>query len=63
MIRDPFTPARRAHPAFRVDDLAAIRATLVAAGHECLDSSGEVPSVRRFHAHDPFGNRLEFQQA
>lgn len=60
-VEDPFAPARRAHPAFIVDDLDGLRGRLEAAGHECADSSGEVPGVRRFHTHDPFGNRLEFQ--
>lgn len=62
-VEDPFVPARKAHPAFLVTDLDAVRSTLVAAGHECVDASGELPGVRRFHCHDPFGNRLEFQQA
>jgi catechol 2,3-dioxygenase-like lactoylglutathione lyase family enzyme len=62
-VEEPFRPAGKAHPAFLVDDLEAVRATLVEAGHECIDSSGEVPGVRRFHTGDPFGNRLEFQQA
>jgi catechol 2,3-dioxygenase-like lactoylglutathione lyase family enzyme len=62
-VEEPFVPAGKAHPAFVVDDLEAVRATLSGAGHECTDSSGELPGVRRFHAHDPFGNRLEFQQA
>jgi hypothetical protein len=26
-------------------------------------SDGEPPGIRRFHTLDPFGNRLEFQQA
>lgn len=25
--------------------------------------NGELPGIRRFHTYDPFGNRLEFQQA
>lgn len=62
-VEDPFTPARKAHPAFVVSDLDDVRATLTAAGHDCIDSSGELPGVRRFHCADPFGNRLEFQQA
>jgi hypothetical protein len=24
---------------------------------------GELPGIRRIHTYDPFGNRLEFQQA
>ena len=57
-----FQPARKAHPAFVVDDLDALAARLRAAGHDCVASDGELPGVRRFHAFDPFGNRLEFQQ-
>lgn len=62
-VEEPFRPARKAHPAFVVDDLDRTRRKLVAAGHECVDSSNEIPGVHRLHVHDPFGNRLEFQQA
>ncbi len=62
-VEQPFRPAGKAHPAFLVNDLDALRTALEAAGHECTDSSGEIPGVRRFHTADPFGNRLEFQQA
>jgi extradiol dioxygenase family protein len=34
-----------------------------AAGCECIPADGEIPGVRRFHTSDPFGNRIEFQQA
>ena len=61
-VEEPFAPARKAHPAFVVDDLDATQAALVGAGYACTPSA-EVPGVRRFHSHDPFGNRLEFQQA
>ena len=62
-VETPFAPARKAHPAFLVDDLESTRTVLSAAGYECIDSSGEIEGVRRFHSNDPFGNRLEFQQA
>ena len=61
-VEEPFAPARKAHPAFLVEDLDALEATLAGAGHECTRSDGEIPGVRRFHTHDPFGNRIEFQQ-
>jgi predicted enzyme related to lactoylglutathione lyase len=61
-VEDPFVPARKAHPAFLVPDLDALRARLEAAGHPCVEAA-EIPGVRRFHTADPFGNRLEFQQA
>jgi catechol 2,3-dioxygenase-like lactoylglutathione lyase family enzyme len=58
-----FAPARKAHPALLVSDLGRLAATLAAAGYECVPADGEIPGVRRFHTHDPFGNRIEFQQA
>ena len=61
-VETPFAPARKAHPAFLVDALDELRASLTGAGFPCTDSSGEIPGVRRFHCPDPFGNRLEFQQ-
>jgi catechol 2,3-dioxygenase-like lactoylglutathione lyase family enzyme len=62
-VEEPFSPARKAHPALLVDDLDALAATLSAAGHACARADGEIPGVRRFHTRDPFGNRVEFQQA
>jgi Lactoylglutathione lyase and related lyases len=59
-VEEPFAPARKAHPAFLVSDVDAVRGALTAAGHECVDGSDEIPGVRRFHTYDPFGNRLEF---
>lgn len=62
-VERPFTPARKAHPAFLVDDLDGVQQRLSSAGCECVRTDGEIPGVRRFHTYDPFGNRLEFQQA
>ena len=58
-VDEAFAPARKAHPAFRVRDLAAVRERLVAAGHDPRDDT-EIPGVARFYVDDPFGNRLEF---
>lgn len=57
-----FRPALRAHPAFRIADLAACRRALAAAGVAVTEDTS-VPHVRRFYASDPFGNRLEFIRA
>ncbi|MEZ5141271.1 MAG: glyoxalase [Acidimicrobiales bacterium] len=57
-VEEPFAPARKAHPAFVVDDLDALAGALAAAGHD-VRWSDEVPGTRRFHTDDPFGNRLE----
>jgi catechol 2,3-dioxygenase-like lactoylglutathione lyase family enzyme len=61
-VEEPFHAAGRAHPAFVVADLDRLRTTLEEAGHPCIGSS-EIEGVHRFHTSDPFGNRLEFQQA
>src|SRR5690348_3514982 len=60
-VEAPFNPARKAHPAFVVDDFDDLEGRLVAAGLSCTRSDGELPGVRRFHTFDPFGNRIEFQ--
>jgi ribosomal protein S18 acetylase RimI-like enzyme len=55
-IEEPFTPARKAHPALavpRASDLRALAVDLEAAGHAV---SWDGP---RFYVEDPFGNRLE----
>ncbi|WP_375493523.1 VOC family protein [uncultured Jatrophihabitans sp.] len=61
-VEEPFAPARKAHPAFVVDDLDALHDVLTGAGHACVRTDGEIPGVRRFHTADPFGNRIELQQ-
>jgi len=60
-LEDDFAPQRKAHPAFRVPDLEAVRARLEAAGCP-IAVDVQLPGVRRFEARDPFGNRLEFLQ-
>jgi len=58
-VEDDFAPARKAHPALRVDAAAldALAGRLTAAGVEVRwdDAAG----TRRFYADDPWGNRLE----
>ena len=58
-VDEGFTPARKAHPAFRVSDLDTVRGRLVAAGATPQDDDA-IPGVNRFYVDDPFGNRLEF---
>jgi len=60
-IEEPFAPARKAHPGFLVSDLDALAERLTAAGFEITPADpAELPGYRRFHSHDPVGNRLEF---
>ena len=59
-VEDPFTPARKAHPAFVVDDLDEVASRLRALGVEVDDSQREsFPGHVRFHTFDPHGNRVE----
>ncbi len=57
-IETPFVPARKAHPAFRVDGLADMRKRLEAAS-VMITETEVVPGVERFYVDDPFGNRVE----
>ncbi|HEU5439372.1 MAG TPA: methyltransferase domain-containing protein [Ktedonobacterales bacterium] len=60
-LEDDFRPQRKAHPAFLVRDLAAIRARITAAGLPVIEGV-PIPGRVRFETTDPFGNRLEFLQ-
>lgn len=60
-VEGDFRPARKAHPAFIVDDLADFRKTLETAG--CLVVEDEpLEGYDRFYVYDPFGNRIEMMQ-
>lgn len=61
-VQPDFIPARKAHPAFRVRGLDALRQRLQAEGHRVQDDDA-LPGVRRFYVDDPFGNRLEFMES
>ncbi len=58
-----FVPATMAHPAIIVEDLDALQSAIESHGYECRRSPSEYPGIDRFHTHDTFGNRIEFQQA
>ena len=53
-----FTPARKAHPAFLVDDLDSLANRLRKGGVD-LRWDSDFPGFRRFHITDPNGNRVE----
>ena len=57
-IEEPFTPARKAHPAFLVRNLATLRERIETAGYRVTDDVA-LEGVHRCHVRDPFGNRLE----
>ncbi len=56
-----FTPARLAHPALLVSDLAPLIARCEAAGHRTIPAE-KLPGFNRVHVHDPFGNRIELME-
>ena len=53
-----FRPATKAHPAFIVDDVRGLVATLVSAGFRVVDDE-PIEGFDRVYADDPFGNRIE----
>ena len=61
-VEEPFAPARKAHPGFVVDDLAALATRLRGEGIE-VSPDETIPGVERAYVADPFGNRLELRQA
>ena len=62
-VEEPFVPARKAHPALVVDDVATLdrlAGRLRAAGHRVDTRDREsLEGCLRFHAFDPHGNRVE----
>jgi catechol 2,3-dioxygenase-like lactoylglutathione lyase family enzyme len=58
-VEPEFRPARKAHPALLVRDLAILLKTLSAAGCEVKFDSEPVPGFDRAFTSDPFGNRIE----
>jgi len=61
-VEADFRPAKKAHPALLVEDLAALRARLEATGGATREAE-PLAGFKRFYAEDPFGNRLEFLEA
>jgi catechol 2,3-dioxygenase-like lactoylglutathione lyase family enzyme len=61
-VEADFRPARKAHPALIVHDLAALIARLRGKGHEIVPADG-VAGYTRVHVSDPFGNRIELMEA
>lgn len=61
-VEADFRAAKKAHPAFVVEDFEKLRATLLARGVKITEDDA-LPNVKRFYATDPWGNRLEFLEA
>ena len=60
-VEKNFAPARKAHPAFIVDDLAALISALVQAGFP-ISHDEPLEGYDRIFVHDPFGNRIELME-
>ena len=61
-VEPEFQPARKAHPAFLVDDLDALLANIQNAGLEVDTSQPPLDGYKRAHVFDPFGNRIELME-
>jgi catechol 2,3-dioxygenase-like lactoylglutathione lyase family enzyme len=57
-VEDGFTPARKAHPGFIVDDLRTLAAKLQRSGYRVTEIESRGGAMRSF-IDDPFGNRIE----
>jgi catechol 2,3-dioxygenase-like lactoylglutathione lyase family enzyme len=60
-VEDGFRPARKAHPAFVLDDVAALEklAGRIEAAGLPVTWDEDFPGYRRFHSADGHGNRVE----
>ncbi len=60
-VQNDFVPATKAHPAFHVANIGALRAHLLQNSVQILDDDARRDEgVERLYLNDPFGNRLEF---
>jgi len=55
-------PPKEQHFAFKVDDLAAVTATVQEAGFKCSKPSEIAAVCLQSFTHDPSGNMIEFNQ-
>jgi catechol 2,3-dioxygenase-like lactoylglutathione lyase family enzyme len=60
-VEENFRPAKKAHPALLVHDLAALVARCRTAGCEVKDDA-PLAGYNRTYVYDPFGNRLELME-
>jgi catechol 2,3-dioxygenase-like lactoylglutathione lyase family enzyme len=60
-VEADFRPAKKAHPAFLVDDIAGIESSCSNAGYSVTRDEPLI-GYDRIYVTDPFGNRIEFLQ-
>ncbi len=58
-VQKDFVPAKKAHPAFHVENLDELLQYLVQKDVQVIDDE-PLEGAKRFYLIDPFGNRLEF---
>ena len=61
-VEADFKSARKAHPAFIVDDLDSMITKIQNAGYETDTSQPPLDGYKRAHVFDPFGNRIELME-
>jgi catechol 2,3-dioxygenase-like lactoylglutathione lyase family enzyme len=61
-VEPDFHPARKAHPAFIVDNLHELVQMLTDGGHS-LENAEPLEGYERIYVDDPFGNRIELLQS
>lgn len=61
-VEADFRVARKAHPAFIVDDLDGLIEKIKTAGYETDTSQPPLDGYKRAHIFDPFGNRIELME-
>jgi catechol 2,3-dioxygenase-like lactoylglutathione lyase family enzyme len=60
-VEEEFRPARKAHPALLVEDLASLAEKLARAGHPPRKEE-PLAGYNRLYVDDPFGNRIELME-
>ncbi len=61
-VEDPFRPAKKAHPAFVVDDLASFVNLFRGISLPAPTQVEKISGGARIFTEDPFGNRIELIQ-
>lgn len=57
-IEEPFEPAKKAHPAFQIENLEVLKSHLTNNNVSYIVDT-DLPGANRIYVHDPFGNRIE----
>jgi catechol 2,3-dioxygenase-like lactoylglutathione lyase family enzyme len=61
-VEADFRPARKAHPAFLIDNLDELMNKAQSAGFEIDTTQPPLDGYKRVHVFDPFGNRIELME-